>query len=109
TRVRHVGVDGVSAVGVFHRSRSAADRFVIAERVVAERQVVHRSLTGGGGAERPEQDIHHALRGFDVAPDDRRTLPWVVVFRRIEQTFGQNDLDGREDAAVEGNVFVDEA
>jgi len=55
------------------RAGASADRLVVAEAFVSERQVVHRALAGSQTAERAEQDIHDALQHVDVsasaAPD----------------------------------------
>ena len=98
-----------SAVG--RRARSAADRFVVAERRVAEQQVVHRPLAGRRQAERAEQHIDHALRRFDIAADHRRRnlRPRRPARADSAGTRGSDDLDRREHALVERNVFGDQA
>ena len=67
-RVGHVRVNGVGPVGCWRGAAAAADRFVIAERRVAEQQVVHRPLAGGRQAERAEQHIDNALRVSTLPP-----------------------------------------
>ena len=49
----------------------ACDRLVVLVARGAEREVVHRALRGGLQPERAVQRVDDALRGFDVAGDDR--------------------------------------
>ena len=77
--IRHVGVDGVQAVGRRPRAHPAGDRLVIGERRsrkgidAAQTDVVHGSRGGRGHAcgvgllQRSHDDIRDPLRGFDVA------------------------------------------
>ena len=62
------------AGGVLGRPGSAANGFVIAEPLVAEDRVVHRSLAGRGQFQGTQQHVDHALRRLDVAAGHRRTL-----------------------------------
>jgi hypothetical protein len=106
--IGHVCVDGIGPVALSGRSTAAAGRFVIPERRVAEEQVVHGALACGSQAESAEQHVHNPLGRFDVAADDRRAILRLLPLRRIEQTLGHDDLDRREDALVERNVFTNE-
>jgi sterol desaturase/sphingolipid hydroxylase (fatty acid hydroxylase superfamily) len=70
--VGHVAVDGARAVEPRSGAAAAAHRLVVSEALVAERDVVHRALTTGDQAQRPEERVDQALAGLDVAAADRR-------------------------------------
>ena len=69
-RVRHRDVDRARPVRVGAGALAAADRLVVGEVVVAERQVVHRPLAERA-AERLEHQVGDARAGLDVAGHDR--------------------------------------
>ena len=70
-RVRHRHVHGARAVGVRAGALAAAERLVVGEVVVAEREVVHRALAERV-AEGGQHEVGHARRGLDVARPPRR-------------------------------------
>ena len=72
--VRHMRVHGIGTIGVRRCATAAANGFVISESVVAEGEVVHRSLAGRRDFQRAQQHIDDALRRFHVAANDRRAL-----------------------------------
>ena len=57
--VRHRHVHAARAVGVGARALSAADRLVVREALVPERDVVHRSLPLRGNVDRAAERAHH--------------------------------------------------
>src|SRR5262249_20933126 len=74
-RVRHRDVHARRPVRIPACALAAADRLVVGEAVVPDRDVVHRALTlrghRHGAAERGEDDIDDAARRLDVAACDR--------------------------------------
>src|SRR6185312_997025 len=60
-RIGHVGLDRVAAVEVRPRAGAACNGFVVLNALIAECQVVHRSLGGGQHPERTVKGIHDAL------------------------------------------------
>ena len=99
-------MNGVRAVCVGAGALTAGDRLVVGELLVAECQIVHRSLTGRSQSECTEQHIDHTLRCFDVAADDGGK--GGRVRSGIQDALRQNDFDGRYDALVQWNIFADE-
>ena len=63
-RVRHVRVHRVGAGAGGRRAVAAADRFVVAERRVAEERVVHRPLRRRRETERAEQHVDRRAATF---------------------------------------------
>ena len=72
----------VAAVEARPGAGAAADRFVVLHAVVAEREVIHRTLRSGEGAERAVKAIRHALRCLDIAGDDRNVFPYTTYDER---------------------------
>lgn len=70
----------------------------------AEGQVVTVALGGGAGGESEEDDVCDALRGEDVAADDRG-----LVGGGEEGVWGNEDADGFQAALVQGDVVGNEA
>src|SRR5919204_1105083 len=97
-RVRHRDVDTARTVGVGTGSLPAADRLVVGEPVVSERDVVHRPLSLGRHLDRPSERAHDRVddpgRGLDVPSGDggRRA-------RVDEASLRREDGHGREGAA----------
>src|SRR5215211_2728758 len=75
-RVRHRHVDPRRPLPIRAGALASAERLVVREALVPEREVVHRPLALGGDrnclGERSEEDIDDPARGFDVAARDRR-------------------------------------
>ena len=76
-RVRHRDVDARWPVRVGARALAAADRLVVREALVAERDVVHRPLPLGRARRPPapkrgEDDVDDPARGLDVPRGDGR-------------------------------------
>ena len=94
-RVRHRHVHGARAVRVGARALAAAERLVVGEVVVAEREVVHRALAERA-AERGQHEVGHARRGLDVAGRHRRGRP------RVEQAALGGDHRQRAVGALAG-------
>ena len=107
-RVRHGHVDAGGAVRAGARALSAADRLVVGEAVVAEREVVHRPLPLGGDldrlAEGAEHSVDDAARRLDVAGGDGVLRPGVD-----EGSLGGTDGDWREGAAGCRDVGIGQA
>src|SRR6266545_2346986 len=106
-RVGHRDVHAARAIRSRARTLAAADRLVVRKAVVAECDVVHRSLTLrrdiDGLPERAHDDVDDARRRLDVAGGDRcrRTRVDEAALRRT-------DSDRRECTAGRGDVRVDE-
>ena len=75
-RVRHVSVDTVGARETRTRTRSAADRLVIAECLIAEKNVVHCALAARGHPKGADEDIDDALACLDIAADNGGGALW---------------------------------
>ncbi|TKW49634.1 hypothetical protein CTA1_6123 [Colletotrichum tanaceti] len=114
-RVCHVRVHAALAGPRGSRAGAARDGLVVPEavlvlardRVLAARakgQVVAAALAGGGRAEGPEHDVRDALRGQDVAADHGEAGPRVE-----DAALGDDDVDRRQAALVEGDLGRDEA
>ena len=88
-RVGHRHVDGARAVRVRARALPAADRLVVGEPRVAERDVVHRPLPlrrhGHGLAERAHDDVDDPAGRLDVAGRDRARRARVDERARLER------------------------
>ncbi len=69
-RVAHRDVHAARPVGVRARALAAAERLVVGEALVAEREVVHRALALRA-PERAQHEIGDARGGLDVAGRDR--------------------------------------
>ncbi len=70
-RVAHRDVNAAGPIGVGAGALAAAERLVVGEARVAEREVVHRALAEGA-AERAEHQVGHPGGGLDVAGRHRR-------------------------------------
>ena len=105
-RVGHVNLHRARAGTVGRRAAAAADRFVVAERRVAEEQIVHRALARAGESQRAQQHVDHALRSLDIAAGDGGSRFRRCAGARIEQALGQHDLDRPQHAVVERNILV---
>ncbi len=101
--IGHVGLHHVRAVKARAGARAARYGLVVLEAGVAEREIIHRALGRRHHAERAVQRVGHALRGLDVARDDRRR-----VSRAQHAALRNEDLERLQAAGVEGNVLVDE-
>src|SRR5205814_1643146 len=71
-RVRHVRLDGCSAVEAVTRAGTAGDGLVVLVAIVAEGEVVHGALRGRHDAECAIERIGDALGRLYVAGDRRR-------------------------------------
>ena len=60
-RVGHVSVNRIGPIRVPGRPRASGDRFVVAERLIPEKQIVHGSLTAGGEFEGKHERVRDAL------------------------------------------------
>ncbi|MNC28716.1 hypothetical protein D3C75_769370 [compost metagenome] len=62
-----MGLDGGGPVETRPCAGPTGDGFIILTRLVAEGEIVHRSLAGGQDAQRAVKRIHHGLAGLDIA------------------------------------------
>jgi len=105
--IGHVRVDPVETVVGGASAGAAADGFVVAEGSVAEDDIVHGALAGGLEAEGGDEEFDDPLTGFDIAADDGWGRDGIGSERRIEETFGEGEIDGIEEPLVERERFTD--
>ena len=74
SRIGHVRLDRVASGKAGTGAAAAADGFVVLRCIVAEAEIVHRTLRRGQHAERGVQTIHEGLRSFHVTRDDRARI-----------------------------------
>src|SRR6185436_1713262 len=91
------------AVEIRPGAGAAGDGFVVLMHAVAEREIVHRALTGREHTERAVQAIRDDLRGLDVAGDD-----CSGILRLEHGSRGHDDLDRLETARVHRDLVVHE-
>ena len=82
--VGHMRVYSVRSVEPWAGAGAAADCFVVAATLVAEDQVVHRTLACSDDLEWLEQQIHQPLTRLDVTADHRWSLGGIVRKFRVE-------------------------
>src|SRR5450755_75781 len=99
-RVAHRDVHAARAVRVRARALSAADRLVVGDLVVSQRQVVHRALPEGP-PERREHDIGDPGGGLDVAAHHRGGRAGVE-----QATLWRPHLQWTVGAGVGGNIRI---
>src|SRR5918999_2694656 len=106
--VRHRHVHGVLAVGAPARALPAADRLVVREPVVSERDVVHRALALSGHvdclAESGEDGVDDSVRRLDVSGHDGRRPAGVH-----ERAIRSPDAHGGEGTSGGGHVRLGQA
>ena len=99
-RVGHRDVHGAGAVGVRAGALAAAERLVVGEVGVAEREVVHRPLAERA-PERGEDEVGHPRRRLDVAARHGGRAP------RVEQrALGGAHLDRAVGAGARRDVGI---
>ena len=102
--VAHRHVDAARAVGVGAGALSAAERLVVGERLVAEREVVHRALARGRApAEGAEHEVGDPAGGLDVARRDggrRRALSRRAQPARAPRSAGRRRREGGMSGSV---------
>ena len=102
--IGHVRVHGIGAVESRTCTGATADGFVVLHIVIAEREVIHRALRGGKGAQCAIQRIGHALRRLDIAGN------YGSRIGRAEHTVFRNpDLQRLEATLIHWYLFFDQA
>jgi len=102
-RIRHVGLHATRPVEARTRSGAAGNRLVVLVARGAKREVVHRALGSGLQPERAVQRVDDALRGFDVAGNDRAR--WCRVEHRALR---HPDVERAQAPCIQRDRFLDQ-
>lgn len=106
--VGHVGVETAGTGVIGSGTGTAADGLVVAKGGVAKEEVVHGALAAGLEVEGFEEGVDEALADFDIPTDDGGVAGGIVGELRVQQAGGEVDVDGFENAFVQGKVGAEE-